>query len=148
MRILFADDTQDTLNLYGLAMRLNGIDAELACDGEEAVRCVEQSPAPFDAIVLDVEMPHMNGWDALSAIRRLPQGQTCYIIMFTAYGDTRENRARALERGADFVLQKPVLPQLLTDLIRQGVAQKQLMAQPHDCSTPPSDNSESHKTTS
>ena len=128
MRILLVDDTLDTLQLYCLVLELQDFTVQIAANGQEALRAVQEEPHGFDAVILDVEMPQMNGWDTLRAIRALPQGQKIYIIMFTAYGTTKENRHRAQELGADSVFEKPVLPQVLVDAIRHGVEQKRLMS--------------------
>lgn len=128
MHILLVDDTPDTLKLFCMVLELHGFHVQVASDGEEGVQGVAQASNSFDAIILDVEMPRLNGWDALRAIRQLPHGRHSYIVMFTAYGDTSENRARACDLGADSILQKPVLPQVLIDHICHGVAEKQAVA--------------------
>ena len=124
MEILMVDDTHDTLQLYCLVLELQGFSVQVADSGEEALRVVRDTVKAFDAILLDVEIPRMNGWEVLRAIRQLPQGQKSYIAMFSAYGKTEENAALAQQLGADSFLEKPVLPQALIDAIRVGVAQK------------------------
>jgi CheY-like chemotaxis protein len=126
MRILLVDDTHDTLQLYCLVLELHGFNVQLARNGEDAVRSVQQSRAAFDAIIMDVEMPGMNGWDALQAIREMPQGQKSHIVMFTAYGQGEDLKAQAQKLGADSLMLKPVLPQELIDSIRNGVTKKQM----------------------
>jgi CheY-like chemotaxis protein len=64
----------------------------------------------FDAIIMDVEMPIMNGWEAVQEIRALRNGRQIPIIMFTAYGDS-EYHDRALSLGANDLWRKPLLPQ-------------------------------------
>ncbi len=107
MRILFVDDMSDTRELFRMALKLHGVETRLAEDGKEAVSAVQQER--FDAIIMDVEMPRMNGWDAVRAIRLLQNGQNIPIIMFTAYGNG-ENHRRAIESGANDLWFKPILP--------------------------------------
>ena len=107
IRILFADDTRDTRELFRMAMKVNGMETRLAVDGEEAVAAVREEL--FDAIILDIEMPRMDGWRALREIRALGNGATVPIFMFTAYGDS-EYRKRALASGANDLWHKPILP--------------------------------------
>ena len=107
MRILFVDDVRDTRELFRMALKLHGVEARLAGDGNEAVSAVQEER--FDAIIMDVEMPRMNGWDAVRAIRLLGNGQSVPIIMFTAYGNG-ENYQRALDSGANDLWHKPILP--------------------------------------
>lgn len=117
MRILFADDAVDTRELFSLVFQMEGIQTHMASDGAEALATVQGSAEPFDAIVLDIEMPHMNGWQALKAIRQLPQGQHVPIVMFTGYG--HETKARALEEGANCLVHKPLLPQEMIRVLHQ-----------------------------
>lgn len=117
MRILFVDDLEDARELFRIAFTLHGHCVQLASNGVEAVDLVE-SGEPFDAIVMDVEMPEMNGWDAVRAIRELPEGQELPIIMFTAYGNSASLRL-AEEVGADDVLYKPLPPRELLNRITQ-----------------------------
>ncbi len=125
VRILFADDTTETLDLFSLVFALEGFHTRTASNGVEALAAVIESAEPFDVIVLDIEMPHMDGWQALKAIRMLPQGKQVPIVMFTGYGG--EMRARAIQEGANRLVHKPLLPQELVQVLRevqeQGVAQ-------------------------
>ena len=119
MHILFVDDMPDTCEIFRLAFGLQGHTVRLASNGEEAVDAVREEQ--FDAIVTDVEMPAMNGWEAVKKIRTLPNGTAVPIIMFTAYGRNEEDRMKALDVGADDLLQKPILPQELLKHIQRLV---------------------------
>ena len=70
MRILFVDDAPDTRCLFDMAFKIEGHSTRLAADGAEAVQAVEEEL--FDAIVMDIEMPRMNGWVATDHIRHIP----------------------------------------------------------------------------
>lgn len=108
MHILFVDDTSDTRDIFRLAFEMAGHTARLVSNGADAVQAVREEL--FDVIVLDVEMPRMNGWDAAHEIRALENGATVPIVMFTAHHGADEKR-KAKRSGANFVLHKPVLPQ-------------------------------------
>ena len=99
MRVLVADDMQDARDLFAFAFALEGFDTCTARNGAEAVDAVRESLKPFDVIVLDIEMPQMDGWQALKAIRQLPQCQQIPIVMFTAYD--RYVGDRAVQEGAN-----------------------------------------------
>jgi len=116
MKILFVDDASDTRSLFSVAFKIEGHSTRLAADGIEAVEAVEEEP--FDAIVMDIEMPRMNGWDATSRIRKTPNGRHVPILMFTGYNDAGDRR-RALEAGADDLMHKPLLPQAILSRITQ-----------------------------
>lgn len=116
MRILFVDDLPDTRDVFRLAFGIQGHTTRLAANGREAVDAVREEA--FDAVIIDVEMPEMNGFDAVRHIRELPHGNNVPIIMFTAYGDG-EAQEKASEAGADLLLHKPILPQELLMRIEQ-----------------------------
>jgi len=116
MKILFVDDAPDTRSLFSVAFKIEGHSTRLAADGIEAVEAVEEEP--FDAIIMDIEMPRMNGWDATSRIRQTPNGRDVPIVMFTGYNNDSD-RHRALEAGANDLLHKPLLPNVLLSRISQ-----------------------------
>jgi two-component system response regulator MprA len=110
MRILFVDDMPDTRDVFRLAFGIQGHETQVAGNGFDAVDAVRSGT--FDVIIMDVEMPGMNGWETVRQIRALDNGQAVPILMFTAYSG-REDRDRAKAAGANDVLQKPMLPQEL-----------------------------------
>ena len=116
MRILFVDDLPDTRDVFRLAFGIQGHTTRLAANGREAVEAVKEEA--FDAIIMDVEMPEMNGFDAVRHIRDLEDDTHVPIIMFTAYGDNEASQ-KAGEAGADLLLHKPILPQELLMRIEQ-----------------------------
>lgn len=123
MRLLFADDNQETCNLFELVFGFENIDAYIAHNGAEAVEAVREEAKPFDVIVLDVEMPIMNGWSAFKAIRELPQGQDVPVVIFTGYASI-ESRVRAKQLGAADIFFKPMLPIDLLSRLRKIVEEK------------------------
>jgi CheY-like chemotaxis protein len=72
-----------------------------------------------DAALLDVEMPYVSGLDVVRAIRRQPTGQRATLIAVTGLGQERD-RGHALEAGFDHFLTKPILPEMLCELIQRG----------------------------
>jgi len=107
-RILFVDDLEDTREIFRVVFSMQGHSMRLASDGFQAVEAVQEER--FDAIIMDGEMPHLNGWDAVRLIRGMPNGRNVPIIMFTAYGqDDAQKRVR--EVGANGLLTKPILPE-------------------------------------
>lgn len=116
MHILFVDDMPDTRDIFRLAFGIQGHTTRVATNGLEAVEAVKEES--FDAIIMDVEMPEMNGWDAVRHIRHLSNGNQLPIIMFTAYGGD-EDYDRAIAAGANCLMLKPILPQELLNQIEK-----------------------------
>jgi chemosensory pili system protein ChpA (sensor histidine kinase/response regulator) len=116
MKILFVDDAPDTRSLFSVAFRLEGHRTRLAADGVEAVQAVQDEP--FDAIVMDVEMPRMDGWEATRQIRGMPHGRDVPILVFTGYNH-EDDIDKAAEVGANALVRKPLLPQTVLSHLAQ-----------------------------
>lgn len=107
-RILFVDDLEDTREIFRLVFSMQGHSMRLASDGIEAVEAVREER--FDAIIMDAEMPNLNGWDAVRLIRGMANGKTTPVIIFTAYGNADAHQ-RVKDVGANGLLHKPILPE-------------------------------------
>jgi signal transduction histidine kinase/DNA-binding response OmpR family regulator/HPt (histidine-containing phosphotransfer) domain-containing protein len=126
-RILLVDDHQMNRNVAEAALRRFGADVDVAWDGAQAV--AEFTPGRYDAVVLDVRMPKMDGYDAAREMRRIENDQMAPktpILALTADAMV-EDRDRAIAAGMDEHLGKPFrmveLGQTLADLISDaGVA--------------------------
>jgi two-component system OmpR family response regulator len=123
MRALIVEDEPDLLaGLLG-ALRDEGYAADGAADGEEGLFKAENYD--YDAVVLDVMLPRLDGWEVL---RRLRQTKKTPVLMLTAR-DTLRDRVRGLDTGADDYLVKPFeLDELLARLralIRRSASEAQ-----------------------
>jgi DNA-binding response OmpR family regulator len=116
LKLLFVDDMRDTRDFFRFAFELENVEVRLASNGREAVELAQGEN--FDAIIMDVEMPEMNGWDAVRQIRALPNATTVPILMYTANGNS-ETRKKATEVGANTVLFKPLLPREILSRIEK-----------------------------
>jgi DNA-binding response OmpR family regulator len=111
-RILIADDDVELGALLAEYLGREGFDVELAHDGAAALE--QASNGDFDAVVLDVMMPKLNGFDVL---RELRQQSQVPVLMLTARGDDVDS-VLGLELGADDYLAKPCNPRVLMARIR------------------------------
>jgi two-component system, OmpR family, response regulator MprA len=102
MNILVADDDFAVRESLDRALRANGFDVQLADDGSEALAKIDASPP--DAVVLDVLMPHLDGFAVCRLLRA--GGSTVPILMLTAR-EAVPDRVAGLEAGADDYLVKP-----------------------------------------
>jgi two-component system, OmpR family, response regulator MprA len=110
--ILVVDDDFAVRESLDRALRANGFDVELAGDGSEALTKIETSP--YDAVVLDVLMPRVDGISVCRFVRG--GGNKVPILMLTAR-DGVSDRVAGLEAGADDYLVKPfALEELLARL--------------------------------
>jgi CheY-like chemotaxis protein len=119
--ILCVDDSHGHLKLLELSLEAHRYDVELASDGHEALTLL-QSLTP-DLMIVDVEMPFMDGFELVRRVRRLHRLQAVPILVMTGLG--RDDLARkAEEAGVDALVHKPVqgknLAQLVGDLLRTG----------------------------
>jgi len=103
-RILLADDDVTVRLLMQAALEKAGFKVTLACNGEEAIRLFEASPT--DMVMLDVEMPCMNGHEVCSHLRA-KIGNELPIIMVTGMDDVQSIN-RAFEVGATDFIAKPI----------------------------------------
>src|SRR5512143_3794288 len=123
MRVLAVEDEPDLLDSLTKALREDGYAVDGAVDGEDGLYKAESYD--YDAIVLDIMLPRLDGWELL---RRLRQTRKTPVLMLTAR-DALRDRVRGLDTGADDYLVKPFeLPELLARLralIRRSASQAQ-----------------------
>jgi len=121
MRILIVEDEADLLASLAKALREKGYAVDTAADGEEGLWKAESWD--YDAIVLDVMLPRLDGW---AILHRLRESQKTPVLMLTAR-DAARDRVRGLDTGADDYVVKPFdLDELfarLRALIRRAAGQ-------------------------
>lgn len=110
IRVLAVDDDESTLKILNALLRDAGHKVFLARSGEECIRIARQMLP--DIVLLDVDMPGMNGYDAAEALSGHEGTRSIPIIMVTAHTGERD-RLRALKAGAVDFLSKPVEPGFL-----------------------------------
>ena len=105
IRILVAEDNPINQIVIQEMLRTLNIEAVLVKDGQEAIDTLQQHS--FDLILMDCQMPVLDGYEATKQIRALPEFQYIPIIALTA-DVMPEDKARALEVGFNFHLAKPL----------------------------------------
>src|ERR671937_322543 len=114
VNVLVVDDDTTVRDSIDRALRVNGFEVALAGDGREALEAMARSP--FDAVILDVLMPGVDGLAVCRSLRG--SGNSVPILMLTAR-DAVPDRVTGLEAGADDYLVKPFALEGLRALLRR-----------------------------
>ena len=121
MRILIVEDEPDLLASLARALREEGYAVDTAADGEDGL--FNAQSIDYDALVLDVMLPRIDGWEVLKRLRKTKRTP---VLMLTAR-DASRDRVRGLDSGADDYVVKPFdLGELLARLralIRRATGQ-------------------------
>ena len=109
-RVLLADDIAVNRQVVVAALKLHGTVVEEAMDGRQAVELVERSEAGYyDVILMDIQMPVMNGYDATRAIRGLADRNKAEIPIFgMPANDFDDEEQAAREAGMNGQIKKPI----------------------------------------
>src|SRR4051794_3497487 len=111
VNIRLVDDREDKLLTLRVLLEELGENLVMARSGKEALR--ELLQRDFAVILLDVNMPIMDGFETASLIRQRPRSETTPIIFFSAVNDTETHVSRGYSLGAvDYIL-TPVVPEIL-----------------------------------
>ncbi len=130
LHILAAEDVELNAEILMELLKMAGADCEWAVNGQEALRLFEKSePGTYDLILMDVQMPVMNGYEATKAIRACahPQAQTVPVVAMTA-NTFSEDVKEALDAGMNAHVGKPIDMEQL----KQAVAQVMDSAAGHE----------------
>ena len=104
LKILVVDDDATLRLTVRASLETRQYKVDEACDGQEAIEMCQEH-GPYDAVILDVNMPRMNGLEALTHIRELNPQTFCIIL--TAYSKVQD-AVSAIKNGAYDYLEKPV----------------------------------------
>lgn len=123
LRILLAEDNDLNLQLMALMLEQLGYDFEVAKNGKEALRMVINSE--FDIVLMDVQMPVMNGLEAAIRIRELGEKGEVFIVGLSA-NVFDEDQKKATEAGMDDYLTKPIRLISLAEKLKEYSLKKDL----------------------
>jgi len=125
-RVLLVEDNKVN-QMLALAILLRaGYEVDTVVTGREAVRAIEN--AAYDAVLMDLQMPEMNGLEALATIRALPDTRAGVPIIAVTAHAMAGTREECLEAGMDDYVSKPFLPETLIDVVARAVHRSPLPA--------------------
>lgn len=104
-RVLVVDDDPDMARFLARLLAQQGMQAEVATDGETALARIAASPP--DLVLLDVQMPGKSGFDICRALKSADATALLPVVLVTALED-HDSRIKGIEAGADDFLSKPV----------------------------------------
>jgi signal transduction histidine kinase/DNA-binding response OmpR family regulator len=113
-RVLVVDDNEDAAESTALLLRLKGWDVRLACDGPATLKAALAFRP--DAVLLDLGLPVMDGYEVARRLRAQPFGERLVIVAASGYGQEHDRR-RSAEAGFDDHLVKPLDPSHLTETL-------------------------------
>ena len=114
---LIVDDSRAIRRILGGTVRKLGFDVCEASDGKQALEVLEQQPGPPQLILVDWNMPEMNGLELVTAIRERPVYNDSKVMMVTTETACGQ-MIKALEAGADEYIMKPFTEDAIRDKLR------------------------------
>ena len=117
LRILAVDDSRTMRDMLTIALTSAGMDVSLANDGVHGLEVLEETGDPPDAIISDINMPRLDGFGFIEAVRRIDRLRATPILVLTTES-APELKARARNAGATGWIVEPFDPQKLVRSIQ------------------------------
>lgn len=121
--ILVVDDDGENREILSRLLTPCGFSIEEATNGKEAIRLLEEHD--FDAVLLDIEMPEMNGFEVLETLRERGTLRHTPVIVVTGLQE-EQDAVRCIEIGAEDFLSRPIRPALLMARLNASLEKKRL----------------------
>lgn len=120
-KILLVEDNELNMEIAAELLKEAGFNLGTASDGTEAVEKIKNSaPGEYDLVLMDIQMPKMNGFEATQAIRQLPDKRLADIPIFAMTANAfEEDRQKALSAGMNGHIAKPLDIPKLFDTLRE-----------------------------
>jgi DNA-binding response OmpR family regulator len=112
-RVLVVDDQEDIREMAGLVLRDAGFEVVTAASGEEALRLTRAGE--FDVVLLDINMPGLDGWSTLKLLRADGASEDLPVAMFSVKSEVRDKVTSLQDGAVDFIAK----PFSVDDLVRR-----------------------------
>ena len=127
--MLLVDDNRVNQKVGTKILKRLGLTPDIAANGIEAVRaCLG---ARYDVVLMDIEMPEMDGIEATRRIREALSAEPPFIVALTANA-MASDRERYLEAGVDDYLSKPLEPELLVESLKRASDHRHMQGGPSE----------------
>jgi signal transduction histidine kinase len=113
-RVLVVDDLAASAETLMMLLEMEGFEVKVASEGMSALRIAEHFRP--DAVLLDIGLPGMNGFEVAHRLRLQPGSRDALLIALTGYGEA-ESRSRSAKAGFDFHMVKPADVNLLLSML-------------------------------
>jgi two-component system sensor histidine kinase/response regulator len=126
LRLLLVEDGLINQRVAVGLLERRGHAVTVAGNGIEALRQLDARADAFDVVLMDIQMPEMDGFEATTAIREKERGSAVHIpiVAMTAHA-MKGDRERCLEAGMDDYVSKPLIPEVLYETVERAVGSEQ-----------------------
>ncbi|MEQ9365887.1 MAG: response regulator, partial [Leptospirales bacterium] len=141
-RVLLVEDNELNLQVASEILESRGVWLTCARDGSEALDLIDSESA-FDAVLMDVQMPVLDGYEATRRLREKPAGKNLPVIAMTATA-MKDDIRRAMEAGMDAHIAKPIHPDRLLRVLSDFILHGQAAVSMHGGAGPATAEEDSH----
>ncbi len=117
-RVLLVEDNLVNQKVVIAVLRKKGYQIDVAGDGQQAITMLESAQHPYNVVLMDVQMPVMDGMEATRVLRRDPRWKNLPVIAMTAHA-MNGDKERCLDAGMNAYIAKPVQPNHLISMIEK-----------------------------
>lgn len=119
-RVLLAEDNELNAEIAMTVLKENGLKAERAANGKQCIEMLKKMPEDYyDMILMDIQMPEMDGYEATKLIRNLDDARADIPIVAMTANAFEEDRQKALENGMNAHVSKPIDMNMLFKVMAQ-----------------------------
>ncbi len=106
LKIMVVDDSPTVVKFVSFSLKKGGFEVVTACDGMDALEKISNLPDGIDLIITDLNMPNLDGYGLIAALRQNPRHVDTPIVILSSE-DGEDDRERGMEVGANSYLVKP-----------------------------------------
>ncbi len=120
--VLIVDDDPAVTAALVAAVREHNLETDTAANGQQALQKLCERTVTdnlYDAMILDIQMPIVDGWEVLHALKNNPLWKTISVVVLTGIADTPQDIARITEYDGVFVRKKEGIFEIVSDLVER-----------------------------